>query len=314
MSNKPLVSICSPCYNHEKYLEDYFLGIINQTYDNLELILIDDCSTDSSVDIIRRWMPQLKKRFKNVIFIENDVNLGVVRNCNKTLTYAQGEYIRFLATDDTLLKHDIQSKVSLMEEHKDWGICYGRAIVVDKDFHYGDDTRNKYITPSLPRIMEGDQFFKKLLYGNFIYALTVMFRKSIFDTFGYFDENIEYEDYEYWLRISRFIKAGYANLPSACYRKSENSLTDYRGKKGRERFCSMYAGSRKILKKYLKYIEPENRDKYINSFYLRTLREAINYRHKDMAMKLYRIVRRRGCQIPAEQRKDLYLLMINPFY
>lgn len=66
-NNEKLVSICTPCYNHKRYLEDYFESIINQQYQNIELIIIDDCSNDNSAEIIKDNMPRLKQRFTRVL-------------------------------------------------------------------------------------------------------------------------------------------------------------------------------------------------------------------------------------------------------
>lgn len=63
MNRDKLLTICTPCYNHEAYLEDYFESIINQTYKRIELVIIDDCSQDRSANIIKDYLPQLEKRF-----------------------------------------------------------------------------------------------------------------------------------------------------------------------------------------------------------------------------------------------------------
>ena len=80
--NEPLVTILTPVYNHEKYLDEYFESIISQTYKNIELVLIDDASPDSSKIVIDKWLPKLKKRFVRLIYIPRTENKGLIYNCN----------------------------------------------------------------------------------------------------------------------------------------------------------------------------------------------------------------------------------------
>jgi len=92
MKNEPLVTISTPCYNHEKYLPDYFESIISQTYENIELIIIDNASQDNSQKIIENYLPKLKK-FARVVYIPRNKNAGLVKNCNEGLDLARGKYI-----------------------------------------------------------------------------------------------------------------------------------------------------------------------------------------------------------------------------
>mgnify|MGYP002513053428 FL=1 len=87
----PLVSIIIPCYNHEKYIEECFKSLLDQTYQNIELLIIDDCSQDGSVKVIENWIERLKTRFINVFFIKHSVNLGVVKSVNQVIPVCKGK-------------------------------------------------------------------------------------------------------------------------------------------------------------------------------------------------------------------------------
>ena len=74
--NDPLVTLCTPIYNHEQFLEDYFQSIIDQTYQNIRLILIDDCSTDDSPKVVERWLSRLKARFNKLYLYFSESEYG----------------------------------------------------------------------------------------------------------------------------------------------------------------------------------------------------------------------------------------------
>ena len=101
MNNSPLVSIIACCYNHEKYVEETLGSIKSQTHGNIELIIIDDFSTDQSVKKISNW---IEKNKYSCTFIKNTENLGVVKTLNKALKKCNGKYFSIIACDDIFLK------------------------------------------------------------------------------------------------------------------------------------------------------------------------------------------------------------------
>jgi glycosyltransferase involved in cell wall biosynthesis len=123
----PLVSIIIPCYNSERFIEEAINSAIDQTYKNIEVIVINDCSTDKSLDIITS--------FSSKIHIENFlVNQGVQRARNRGIELAKGEYIKFLDSDDVLFLDCIEKQIfqSLELASQSKAIVYGDAIWVDE--------------------------------------------------------------------------------------------------------------------------------------------------------------------------------------
>ena len=110
---KPLVSVIVPCYNSEKYIERCIISILNQTYNNIEIIIIDDGSTDSSLDIIKR----LSNNYDNIKYIHQS-NSGVSAARNKGLSNANGDYITFVDSDDTILPEMYETLMELIVSHK----------------------------------------------------------------------------------------------------------------------------------------------------------------------------------------------------
>ena len=225
--NKPLVTIITPCYNHEKYLEDYFQSILNQTYDNIEIILIDDASKDNSKDIIKRYKSELKKRFVKFSFVDRKKNVGLVKNCNLGLELSKGKYIMMFASDDIMFPKKVEKNVEFLENNE-YGMVYSDGYKVQENFSYCDrnDFDNKLLDSLVKNKNKHSGFIaNKLLEKNFIPAPTVMLKRNVFDKIGKYDESLSFEDYEMWLRVAEKYKIGFINEPLVFYRRSDYSLT-----------------------------------------------------------------------------------------
>ncbi len=111
----PKVSICMPTYNFDRYLPEAIESVLKQSYGDFEFIIIDDCSKDNSVEVIKRYA----EKDKRIIFKVNEDNLGMVNNWNLSLKYAQGEYIKFLFGDDVLVSDKALERMVLVLDTKD---------------------------------------------------------------------------------------------------------------------------------------------------------------------------------------------------
>lgn len=121
MSNSPKVSVITPAYNAEKYIEESVESILNQTFTDFELIVIDDCSTDKTWEIIQKYAGKDKR----VVAVKNEKNLGIAGNRNKGLSLARGEYIVWQDADDISLPGRIEKQYMFLESHLDTGIVGG---------------------------------------------------------------------------------------------------------------------------------------------------------------------------------------------
>lgn len=218
MQNEPLVSIITPCYNHEKYLSDYFESVISQIYNNIELIIFDDASKDKSREVIEKWLPELKERFTRVLYVPRERNVGVVRNCNEGLELAYGKYIFFFASDDIMLPIKINESVSFLEKNNKCGMVYSNVKLLKK----GKICRKPLFDDDMP---SGDIFINLLTNKNYIPAPSVCIRRDVFDNIGKFNEYIGAEDYQMWIKISEKYEVGYINRPLAIYRLHIKSLS-----------------------------------------------------------------------------------------
>lgn len=217
--NVPLVTLCTPIYNHEQYLEDYFKSIINQTYQNIQLILIDDCSTDNSTKVVEKWLARLEARFNHFVYIPRTENMGLIYNCNDGLSLAEGKYICMFASDDFMLPLNIEGKVNFLENNPEYAMVYSDAYFglepSEENNKYSDQNKHFY----------GDIFNELINYGDFIPTLSVVSKKEVIEEMGGYDNKYMFEDYSMWIKIAHKYKIGYINQPLVFYRLSPNSLS-----------------------------------------------------------------------------------------
>lgn len=115
---RPLVSVVIPCYNHEQFVQQAIQSVIDQTYKNIELIVIDDGSKDSSVDVISKMVRSCEERFFRFEF-RGRPNKGLSTTLNEALEWCQGEFFSITASDDVLYKEKIRIQAEILNKNKD---------------------------------------------------------------------------------------------------------------------------------------------------------------------------------------------------
>lgn len=207
MENNPLVSIGVLTYNSSKYIVDALESAKVQTYRNIELIVSDDCSTDNTVDICRKWIEENKSRFVNVKLITVDKNTGTSANCNRQLAACQGEWIKQLAGDDALFPDAIENFVRFINENdeakcvvgkiREYKNTFDEKNAVDiKDMHFhNDDT-----------VLEktAEEQFQKIIHGNTFIPPAVFMNIQMMKELGGYDEKYGiYEDTPFYTKMLR---------------------------------------------------------------------------------------------------------------
>jgi glycosyltransferase involved in cell wall biosynthesis len=127
-----LVSIVTPCYNGENYVSRFLKSILNQTYQNLELIFIDDGSTDRTADIVNLYRPVFEKRDIRFVY-EYQENAGQAAALNRGLKLLTGEYLTWPDSDDEIMPEYIEKKVKFLQYNPEYRYCYGKALCVNED-------------------------------------------------------------------------------------------------------------------------------------------------------------------------------------
>lgn len=191
----PLVSVICLCYNQSRYIADAIRSVINQDYSAIELIVIDDYSTDDSASQIKQLIAEGVKIDQLIL---NTENLGMCRSFNKAFRASKGDFIIDLAGDDVLLPNRISMGVTRFIEMGDrYGVHYGNAAQMDET--------GRVLGPVPvfePTVKEGD-LYEELIRRFILSAPTTMTRRQVLEDLGGYDESLAYEDFDFWIRSSR---------------------------------------------------------------------------------------------------------------
>ena len=180
-----LVSVVMPCFNDEEYIKDSINSVLGQTHTNLELLIVDDASSDKSVEIINEYKdPRIK------LFL-NDENQGAAYSRNVALRAAKGEYIAFLDADDIWLPNKIEKQLNFMIQNS-YHFTYTMYSVMDEK---GKDTDIYVFGPK--KITH-----RKFLHANYVGCLTVMYKKNIYPDLQIPFDILKRNDYALWLKLS----------------------------------------------------------------------------------------------------------------
>ena len=204
-----LVSVITPLYNGARYVMGTISSVQSQTYENWEMIIVDDCSTDDSQEIVLKLAAQ-DSRIK---YYKNEKNLGAADTRNRAISLAQGRYIAFLDSDDLWKPEKLERQLARMEETQT-AFSYTACEVIDTD---GKTTgKERYVPESVS--------YKRLLKGNVIPCLTVVLDRTKFESIVM--PKIGHEDYATWLALLRECGQAYGiNEVLASYRESSSSLS-----------------------------------------------------------------------------------------
>ncbi len=201
------VSVVIPAYNKAELTVKSVESVLKQTYKNIELIVVDDGSTDNTAQLLKPYTDKIKYVYKK--------NSGACSARNLGISLAQGEYIGLLDCDDLYLPRKLELSVKFLEEHPDYGFVHSAAYFVDD--------RDNILRSFSHRLSRQNLLVRDLLLRDFICNSTVVVRKNCFDKTGGFDETIFTPgDWDMWLRLAENYKAGYINEPLVYYRISSS--------------------------------------------------------------------------------------------
>ncbi len=308
----PLVSLLIPSFNHEKYIHSCIDSIIAQTYQNIEVIIIDDGSKDKTFEEIKKREDDLKKRFLRVIINKNEENIGVTKTLNLGLKKVKGEYVKILASDDMLLPQAIEKLVDFLEKNIESDLVFCNARLVDDKTKFEDrDLETELLYKKPVKFIPTS--FERLYRGNCIAAPCVMFRKEIFDKLGGFDETIGIEDWEYMLRMAvNGYRQDYLDEPLVLYRRSQTSITNYQitHKNGQDRFLFMMQNEIKILQKY-GHIDKTLSRETIKEYCYGRFNLSADYNFRNANKEIYRFMCQNHIDISLKKRIKYILVQTN---
>lgn len=237
-----LVSVIMSAYNHENYVQEAIKSIINQTYKNIELLIIDDGSRDNTWQKIKKMEEECRERFLNIYF-ETKENEGVCTTFNKLISMAKGEYIQFIASDDVAKPNMIETYIDFLSNNKDYvlAICDDELIDNNSKIVGVDETRNitdiknarfksfaeylKYCRKDIN--FNSDEFgsYSNLLKNNYLPTGAMVRKNVLLDSVYPFTKEAPLEDFYMLLQLSKVGKFKFIDKMLYSYRIHNNNTS-----------------------------------------------------------------------------------------
>jgi glycosyltransferase involved in cell wall biosynthesis len=216
MDASPLVSVIVPTFNRTNYLKLTLQSIISQTYQNIEVIVVDDGSDGNE-------NRTLCEQFSKVTYIKIENSGGPARPRNTGIRASNGSLIAFTDDDDIWLPQKLEKQISILDRNPEYGLVHGPCEVIDEK---GNKTTEIIGRPGSPLVKHGDM--KLRMMGNWTLMMpTPLVRRAIIEEVGFFDEEIPpaLEDVEFWNRSSFYTSFYYLDEPLVLYRKHANNIS-----------------------------------------------------------------------------------------
>lgn len=260
--SQPLISIALCTYNGEKYLTEQLDSLVFQDYPNLELIVVDDCSSDNTLEILKSYAT----KYPFIKIYQNENNLGYVKNFEKAISLCNGEYIA-LADQDDIWK---LNKISFLYKNiKDHILIYHNSAFVDEN----GKSLNKKMS-DVTNLYQGDDY-RPFLFGNCVSGHAIFFKKELIPYMMPFNKSFFHD---HWIA---FIATNYGNvgLVDEClvnYRQHDNASTDILKKKIKKKDNHPFSKEKKLnswIKYCRKFSNPKNH-KFIDHLYQLILKKT----------------------------------------
>ena len=215
--NRPLVSVCIGAYNRDRYIRETLDSVFAQTYPNMEVIVVDDASTDRTVELVRSYGDRVR-------LIRRDTNSGICPvTRNQAARAATGEFLAFLDSDDGWYPEKLQKQVDFLLAHPDVPLCHTYCHLIDEDSKVYGIRHEGHLPPTGP-------CFRELLRHCFVTISSVMMQRGLFERVGGpFIEDRRYgvwgEEHEFLLRVARTFPIGLVDEVLARYRQSPSNIS-----------------------------------------------------------------------------------------
>lgn len=323
-SNSPLVSVIIPAYNHERYVQETVRSIMKQTYRNIELVIIDDGSTDRTFDKITELEADCRKRFTNIL-MKTQANVGICETLNRLISLASGEFLYLIASDDVAELDAIESLIPCFDNN-DVVLAVGDNCIIDSDsritgwgkqreydtgeiLFYSWWEYNCHIRPELKTI--GDNFgsYESLLKGPYL-TNGYLIRKSAMDKTGGYVKGI-LEDWYIWLQLAKQGKFVFVDRKLFRYRwHNTNTVKDW------DRFIKLMDGTIRQEEKNVinsrdsKLIERFYRNRDFSGDYFKVLDSIVNEKKYDQIYDLH--VCYKKLRNPTKKQFIFYIMSLIP--
>lgn len=212
LDQKPKISVIIPTYNRAHLIPRAIKSVLNQTYQDIEIIIVDDNSTDNTEEIV--------KNFKDIRlkYIRHNINKGASAARNTGIKASKGEYIAFQDSDDEWFPDKLEQQIKVFADGDlKVGVVYSGFYRIEAD--------KKTYLPSDFYVQKEVNIHNELLKGNFVGTPTVLMKKECFENKRYFDENLPaLEDWELWIELSKYYIFKYIKKPLLYSYSTPNSI------------------------------------------------------------------------------------------
>lgn len=214
--HKHSVAVIIPCYNSAKYIRKTLDSILNQDYKYLEIVAIDDGSTDETRRILESYLPKIR-----ILAHPNNANLGPAASQNLGITQTKSELIAFLDHDDFWYPRKVQEQVKIFEKKPEVGVVYTNGYAVDEN--------DNILFKLFPDTFREENISGKMLLKGYIKTeSSIMVRREMFRQLGLFKVNLLAADHDMYVRLSEVTKFYYVPDPLFAYRKHTGQLSSDR--------------------------------------------------------------------------------------
>ncbi len=277
---QPKLSVIIASYNHQDYIAETLRSLEEQTYQDFEIIIVDDGSKDKTVEVAKSAQSRAQ--------IYTQENRGVVAARNRGIEMAKGKYICFVDSDDVVLPERFAKQVALLDNDSELGLVFADALIIDSKGEeigkFGD------VYPVVP----GDTAQMLAMHYCFTPMITEMVRADVLRKTGPFEKPGPISDYMKWIEVAHISKVHYDPEPLGCWRRHQASTSKQANKV--KSYAKTRAALKRILRKYptlndeigKKIIKRYSRSYFLTAFWLAAdgnVRRARKYYWK--AVKLY---------------------------
>lgn len=218
------VSVICIAFNHAPYIETALNSLFNQSYESLEIIVLDDGSKDESVENIKAAIGE-----KEIVTVFHSSNQGYTKTFNEGLALSTGDFVIDFALDDVMkpdfIKHSIEKFESVSDQV---GVVFSNADYIDETGEITDNHTESLLRKGMIKEVPSGDVFEWILKRYFVCTPTMVVKREVFDRLGGYDEELAYEDFDFWVRSSRYWQYAYLDEVLFQKRKLANSMSSQR--------------------------------------------------------------------------------------
>jgi len=215
----PRLSVAIASYNHGRFLRENLDSLLGQTFQDFEIVVVDDGSSDGSLDILLEYERRHPHLFR-VLTHEGRRNLGMYATLNRAVREGAGAYVAIQGSDDVWLPEKLERQVSLLDADPSVGAVYSQAYLIDEDGRYLEQGGSRQIFGS-----GSEDLLRSLLAHNFVPAMTLVYRRSLLPDAPLFREDLLFADWDLNIRLAMRTRLVHMPSPLAKYRRHPAAAT-----------------------------------------------------------------------------------------